>query len=236
MARRRGRPEKPLPPPTNAKERFGAQLRELRHINGLGLAAMAALSDCSVTTIGQAERGVQIPGEALVHTWDTVLNANNILNAYYEDMRHEERHRRLTSPQRRGPSPARPTRPVPGDRSEWVADVTVPDGTLMRPSQTFTKTWRLRNAGKVRWTDRYLMRLGTLVAAGQVATPRLTPIPDTAPGEEVDISVPCKAHVVPGTSVAHFKFADADGHLYFPDTDYAGILLSITVLDDGRSH
>ncbi|MET9021421.1 hypothetical protein ABZV93_15665 [Actinopolymorpha sp. NPDC004070] len=52
-------------------------------------------------------------------------------------------------------------------------------------------------------------------AVGQVATPRLTPIPDTEPGD-VDISVPCKAHIILGTSVAHFKFADADGHLYSP--------------------
>ena len=51
----------------------------------------------------------------------------------------------------------------------------------------------------------------------------------THPGEPVDIAVECTAPVLPGTSVAHFKLADAAGRLYFPHINPEGIMLSITV-------
>ena len=38
------------------------------------------------------------------------------------------------------------------DRAQFVADVTVPDGTRYDPGATFTKTWRLRNIGTCTWT------------------------------------------------------------------------------------
>ena len=31
------------------------------------------------------------------------------------------------------------------DRAQFLADVTVPDGTRFDPGQAFTKTWKLRN-------------------------------------------------------------------------------------------
>ncbi len=43
------------------------------------------------------------------------------------------------------------------DRAQFVADVTVPDGTRYDPGATFTKTWRLRNAGTCTWTTSYTM-------------------------------------------------------------------------------
>ena len=33
------------------------------------------------------------------------------------------------------------------DKAQFIADVTVRDGTIMSPGQTFTKTWRLKNVG-----------------------------------------------------------------------------------------
>lgn len=38
-----------------------------------------------------------------------------------------------------------------GDVSEFIADVTVPDGSEVRAGSTFVKTWELRNAGTVAW-------------------------------------------------------------------------------------
>lgn len=226
----RGRPEKPLPPPTNAKQRFGAQLRQLRHLKGFSVGEMAASAGCSATTIGQAERGQYVPSEALVQVWDTALDANNVLNAYYEDLRYEQREQKRRS-SHRVPTVAPPAYPLPGDRSEWIADITIPDGTLMSPGQTFTKVWRIRNAGTVDWKGRYLKRIGALGGVGQVSTPLLTPIADTPAGQEADIAVSCKAHILAGSSVAHFKMSDQAGHLYFPTSSPAGIVLSITVVE-----
>ncbi|MFE3259446.1 NBR1-Ig-like domain-containing protein [Nocardia sp. NPDC059091] len=190
---------------------------------------MAEAAGCSATTIGQAERGQHVPSEALVQVWDAALDANNILNAHYEDLRYEQRERRRRASYRT-PAVAAPAYPLPGDRTEWIADVTIPDGTLMSPGQTFTKVWRIQNAGTVNWNERYLKRIGALGGVGQVSTPRLTPIPETPAGQEVDIALACKAHMLEGSSVAHFKMSDRDGHLFFPTSNPAGIVLSITVV------
>src|SRR5574341_1656102 len=34
------------------------------------------------------------------------------------------------------------------DKSVFVSDVTIPDGTVMSPGQKFTKTWLMQNAGR----------------------------------------------------------------------------------------
>src|SRR5690349_5782138 len=41
------------------------------------------------------------------------------------------------------------------DKVQFVADVTVPDGTNFPPKATFTKTWRLKNIGSCTWTTSY---------------------------------------------------------------------------------
>jgi hypothetical protein len=41
------------------------------------------------------------------------------------------------------------------DWAQFIADVTVPDGTTYAPGATFRKTWRLRNIGTCTWTTSY---------------------------------------------------------------------------------
>lgn len=41
------------------------------------------------------------------------------------------------------------------DGMEYVADVTVPDHTVMEPRQDFDKIWRVRNTGTCTWNDSY---------------------------------------------------------------------------------
>ena len=43
------------------------------------------------------------------------------------------------------------------DWAQFVADVTVPDGTTFAANQTFTKTWRLKNIGFCTWTTSYAL-------------------------------------------------------------------------------
>jgi hypothetical protein len=100
----------------------------------------------------------------------------------------------------------------------------------MTPGERFVKTWRIRNVGVVPWRGRYLARLGPAGAEGQVSTLPRVPIPETAPSEIVDVSVSCRAHVLAGSSQAHFKMVDEDGRFYFPDRYSAGLVLAITVV------
>src|ERR1700704_1212338 len=37
------------------------------------------------------------------------------------------------------------------DAATFVSDVTIADGTVMKPGQSFTKTWRISNSGSTTW-------------------------------------------------------------------------------------
>lgn len=40
-----------------------------------------------------------------------------------------------------------------------LASETIPDGSLMKENQTFTKTWILKNTGTETWTANYYLEL-----------------------------------------------------------------------------
>ena len=66
-------------------------------------------------------------------------------------------------------------------------DVTIPDDTKMQPGQTFTKIWRLQNAGACTWTSAYTaghFSGGAITLQMTVSLPR-----QVAPGESVDLAV-----------------------------------------------
>ncbi|HSR20131.1 MAG TPA: NBR1-Ig-like domain-containing protein, partial [Anaerolineales bacterium] len=38
------------------------------------------------------------------------------------------------------------------NNAAFVSDVTIPDGTILKPGEKFTKTWRIYNSGSCSWT------------------------------------------------------------------------------------
>ena len=77
---------------------------------------------------------------------------------------------------------------VNGDKTLFIADVTIPDGTSIPVNTTFVKTWRVQNVGSVIWKDRYLKRM-TPASDLLCSSPSMVPIPETAPGEIIDLSL-----------------------------------------------
>lgn len=77
---------------------------------------------------------------------------------------------------------------------EFVADVTIPDGTIVARGSTFEKTWTVKNSGTCAWSSDYRfiflnpdgnpLQLRNTANAGYI-----TP-PDAAPGATVNITVP----------------------------------------------
>ena len=66
-------------------------------------------------------------------------------------------------------------------------DVTIPDDTRMQPNQSFTKIWRLRNAGACTWSKDYSI---AFFSGERMGASKSIPIPhEVPPGESVDISV-----------------------------------------------
>ena len=97
------------------------------------------------------------------------------------------------------PSPTATLPPATAcDKAEFVADVTVPDGTTFAPGQAFTKTWRLKNVGTCTWTPSYSLAFVSGEIMGGAAASALPA--NVAPGQTVDLSVYLTA---PSTSGLH---------------------------------
>ncbi len=82
------------------------------------------------------------------------------------------------------------------DIAAYVDDVSVPDGSVFLASDTFTKTWRLRNEGTCPWTPDYALVLVKGESLGAVDPVPLTEL--VAPGNEADISIKLTAPETPG--------------------------------------
>lgn len=99
------------------------------------------------------------------------------------------------------------------DRAAFVADVTVPDGTLFEPGETFVKTWRLQNSGACTWNAGYAVVFDQGDAMGSPASFPLTS-GDVPPGEEVEISVTLQAPAEPGEYRGDWKLRNAAGEIF----------------------
>jgi hypothetical protein len=110
------------------------------------------------------------------------------------------------------------------DRAAFVADVTVPDHTVIPAGTKFIKTWRLKNAGTCTWTKQY-----TLVVYGKssdteadwIALPQ-----NVEPQQTVDLSIELPAPAVEGVArweaVLKNEFGDSFGLGSEPYTEMFG--------------
>jgi hypothetical protein len=103
---------------------------------------------------------------------------------------------------------AAPPTPV-CDQAQFIRDVTIPDGTVFAPGATFTKTWRLKNAGTCTWSGYSLIFDHGDSMSG--ASP--TSIGTVSPNQEVDISVNLTAPTNPGAYRGYWRIRNASGIL-----------------------
>ena len=116
----------------------------------------------------------------------------------------------------------------PGDRSVFLSDITVPDGTRVKTGEHFEKVWEIGNVGSVTWHGRFLERGEDKPGQAGCETPSRVPIADTAPGQRVRISVPVKAPASPGTCWIWWKMVDAEDRLLLPGA--RPVFFSVTVV------
>lgn len=202
---------------------LGQHLRYLRKAHGMNQAEAARRIGVSATHLNNVEKGRDPANNRIVAFYEEQFHGDGQAWGLYESMLTERR------PPQRAPQGSRPKYPIPGDASTFIADITVPDGTVMAPYQQFDKTWRIRNSGTVPWIGRWLARRGSPTGHGVPTSPYRVRIPDTQPGEEVDITVPVQAQPLAGASQAHWKMVDDAGWEYFPDRYSMGLVLSIIV-------
>jgi hypothetical protein len=112
------------------------------------------------------------------------------------------------------PVPPSPTPGVAGctDLAGFVADVTIPDGSVIGSGAAFVKTWRLRNNGTCTWTSSYALVFDSGDKMGgpdSLALPGVVP-----PGSTVDLSVNLTAPVGPGAYQGNWKLRNNAGVLF----------------------
>jgi hypothetical protein len=111
------------------------------------------------------------------------------------------------------PNPTGPS----GDYAAYVADPTIPDGTVISPGAAFVKTWRLQNAGTTTWTTSYSL---AFVSGEQMGTITSVPLAQSVlPGAQIDVSVDMVAPTNVGTYQGYWKMKNASGQ-FFNDSVY----------------
>lgn len=95
------------------------------------------------------------------------------------------------------------------DLAQFVADVTIPDGTIVRTNEFFTKTWRLKNIGNCTWDSSYTLIFDV---GDQMGEPTSLPLPvSVAPGEEVELSVELQAPEKSGSYRSIWRLRNPSG-------------------------
>jgi transcriptional regulator with XRE-family HTH domain len=199
-------------------------MQKLRLVHGVTGKQVAEEFGCSPSHISRVELGQNKPTRALVQFYEQRFEADGMLLSLFEVAEHAPEQERRRAGGRR----PKLYRALPGDASTFLGD-TIPHGTLMAPGQAFVKTWRIRNSGTVPWQGRRLERAGPLTGPGLISSLRFVDVPDTAPGETVEIAAPLKAPTYDCTSIAYFKLVDSEGRLCFPDSYQLGLDVLVRV-------
>lgn len=89
----------------------------------------------------------------------------------------------------------------------FVADVTIPDDTVLQPGETFTKTWQLQNTGTLAWEDFGLVHVDGDPLGAISPQPIIPAVPA---GELVAISTAMTAPTEGGTYTSWWVIHDQD--------------------------
>ncbi len=111
------------------------------------------------------------------------------------------------------------------NRAAFVADVSVPDGTVLAPGQVVDKVWRVSNTGTCTWSKAYHWRFGQ---GDQLSD--LTSIPlaqPVAPGSDALVTVTLTAPINAGHYRGQWQLADPGGKT-FPEALYYDVQVAST--------
>lgn len=87
--------------------------------------------------------------------------------------------------------------PLPAYRIGSVVDVNYADNTVVKPNESFTKTWRLTNGGSTTWNSNFKLVFVSGDAMGGPASKAIGQ--SVGPGQSIDVSVVLKAPAVSKT-------------------------------------
>jgi len=113
------------------------------------------------------------------------------------------------------------------DASVFITDVTIPDGTVLAPGESFTKTWDIQNTGTCTWTTSYSIAYTSGSALGGSTTALGSSV---SPGGTGYVSVAMVAPSTTGTYTGYWKLQNASGVLFG-----SSVYVQIVVSDDAAT-
>ncbi|MDR3575811.1 MAG: NBR1-Ig-like domain-containing protein [Anaerolineaceae bacterium] len=98
---------------------------------------------------------------------------------------------------------------APCNRAAFLSDVTYPDGSVVAPSTTFTKTWSLQNTGTCTWSTGYML---AFVNGDAMEGPASVNLPSSiAPNSSINISVTLRSPKNNGSYKGYWDLQDNNG-------------------------
>ena len=93
---------------------------------------------------------------------------------------------------------------------QYIADVSIPDGTVLAPGAPFVKTWRVMNNGTCSWENYKLI----FAAGNQMNGPASVTVNNTPPGATTDVTVNLVAPSAPGEHKSGWRFQATNGSVF----------------------
>lgn len=99
------------------------------------------------------------------------------------------------------------------DKSTFITDITIPDGTIISPGQSLVKTWRVRNTGTTTWDSGYQL---VFVNGEKMGAPSAVTVPATSPGQEINLSINLTAPSTSGEHAGYWRLRNPQGTFFGP--------------------
>ena len=128
------------------------------------------------------------------------------------------------------------------DAMMFVSDVTIPDHSVVLPGERFTKIWAIQNVGDIPWEGRQLQRaddelvvsmrnplgeLQPLLDSHLASLGRVIPIPDTQPGQMVELSVEFAAPTENCSVASIWRITDSEGRPCFSPRCFLQVIVTV---------
>ena len=102
---------------------------------------------------------------------------------------------------------------VCSDKLGFIADVTIPDGSILSPGTLFYKSWRVQNTGTCAWGPGYRL---AFISGSQLGAVSTVAIPPVQPGGVFDIAAPMFAPAQPGAYRGLWQMVNPAGQPFGP--------------------
>ena len=93
----------------------------------------------------------------------------------------------------------------------FIADLSIPDDTVLSAGEAFLKTWQIRNEGTCTWNESYKL---VFSSGDQMNSALSVPLSETLPDETLDISVDLVAPSNNGSYTGIYQLQNAQGEVF----------------------